>query len=138
MFLCQSENTRSEAKELVSVGKNFTSSQDSKPLLSIKQDAMTGAYKLTYGLVPILPQVFMDCFTHDRFPLHKYIHKCEHVLQVYRELGMISKKEDEDKLLYTGHSLFSFLLPDDFEYYIENGMSPLDTEQGTPQPVKIT
>ena len=148
MFLCQSESTRAEAQELVSVGKNFTSSQDSKPLLSIKQDAMTGAYKLTYGHVQILPQVFMDCFTHERFSMSRYDHKRRHVLEVYRELGMLptnASEEEEEYMLYSGHSLFSFLLPDDFEYFIENGMSPLDVEyvengvtKTKKQPVKIT
>jgi len=137
MFLCQSEATRAEAQELVSVGKNFTSSQDSKPLLSIKQDAMTGAYKLTYGRVPIDKETFMDCFTHERFPAYKYAHKREHILQVYRELGMIQNDDEEDAVFYTGHTLFSFLLPDDFEYYMENNMSPIVVND-KPAPVKVT
>ena len=137
MFLCQSEQTRAEAKELVSVGKNFTSAQDSKPLLSIKQDAMTGAYKLTYGQVPIRKEVFMDCFTHERYPLHKYVDKREHIFKVYKKLGLLpSDASEDDPLMYCGHTLFSFLLPDDFEYYIDNGMSPVKVE-GKAQPICI-
>ena len=144
MFLAQSEETRAESQELVSVGKNFTSSQDSKPMLAIKQDAMTGAYKLTYGRVAIRKDQFMDCFTHERYELELYFHKREHVLGVYRSLGYFPAHlspeqvaEKEDELIYCGHTLFSFLLPDDFEYYIENGMSPLLTSAGKPQPVQI-
>lgn len=153
-FIAQSELTRAESRMLVSVGKNFTSSQDSKPMLAIKQDAMTGAYKLTYGRVPIRKMLFMDCFTHERFTMDMYIEKRAHVLQVYNDLGYfkncktpedISKKEDQ--LLYCGHTLFSFLLPNDFEYYIENNISPYnknnelitnDSIDKKPQPVYIT
>ena len=136
MFLCQSEATRAEARELVSVGKNFTSSQDSKPLLSIKQDAMTGAYKLTYGYVAIRPEIFMDCFTHERYPLHKYVAKREHILKVCKLHG--KTEEEAEQFSYCGHGLFSFLLPDDFEYVIDNGMSPLQTAEKKAQPVWIT
>jgi DNA-directed RNA polymerase II subunit RPB1 len=145
MFMAQSEETRAESQELVSVSKNFTSSQDSKPMLAIKQDAMTGAYKLTYGRVAIPKAQFMDCFTHERFELELYFHKCEHVLKVYRRLGYFAGlntaaeiEAKENELLYCGHTLFSFLLPDDFEYLIYNDMSPLMTAQGKPQPVYIT
>ena len=137
MFLCQSEHTRAEAQELVSVGKNFTSSQDSKPLLSIKQDCMTGAYKLTYGYVPIDKDIFMDCFTHEHFPISKYVQKFEHILKVYKSLGMIQNDKDEYRVMYCGHTLFSFLLPDDFEYYIDNGISPILNDKGKPEPIKI-
>ena len=78
MFLCQSEATRSECSNIVSVGKNFTSSQDSKPMLAIKQDAMTGAYKLTFGYVPIRKEIMMDCLTHEKFPFEDYVHKYNH------------------------------------------------------------
>lgn len=144
MFLAQSEHTRAESSELVSVGKNFTSSQDSKPMLAIKQDAMTGAYKLTYGRVAIRKELFNDCFTHEKFSLDLFFHKRQHVLKVYRKLGTFDDLTDPDeirqlehRLLYCGHTLFSFLLPDDFEYYLDNGMSPIMAENGKPEPVRI-
>lgn len=144
-FFAQSDFTRAESMELVSVGKNFTSSQDSKPMLAIKQDAMTGAYKLTYGRVPVPRETFMDCFTHEKFSMDRYMHKREHVLKTYRHLGWFDGVEDEDKvhrleheLLYCGHTLFSFLLPDDFEYFLDNKMSPVMDADGKPEPVRIT
>ena len=144
-FLAQSDHTRAEASQLVSVGKNFTSSQDSKPMLAIKQDAMTGAYKLTYGRVPIRKSVFMDCFCHEKFSMERYMDKRAHVLKVYQQLGWFddvmdeeTRWEREEELLYSGHSLFSFLLPNDFEYYLENNISPLQGPNGKPQPVFIT
>lgn len=142
MFLAHSEATRAEASELVSVGKNFTSSQDSKPMLAIKQDAMTGAYKLTYGRVPIRKSVFMDCFVHERFSMELYNHKRQHVLKVYERLGWFDGYMDrlarEEELLYCGHTLFSFLLPDDFEYFLDNGISPVKGANNKPEPVKIS
>ena len=186
-FFAQSQATRAECRELVSVGKNFTSSQDSKPMLAIKQDAMTGAYKLTYGRVPVKKSVFMDAFCHPEFSIEKYFHKREHVLKVYEGLGWLSEDrlqstkltelrakaaasdaepaaqgwadmtdEDddvylqiqaelqrlrearEDELVYCGHTMFSFLLPDDFEYYLDNQISPVMNDKGKPEPVHIT
>ena len=168
-FFVQSEATRAEAAELVSVGKNFMSSQDSRPILAIKQDAMTGGYKLTFGRIPVRKCLIMDFFSHERFPFETYAPKRAHIIRMYKQEGLYQfletptykslklevsalegkkrkTKADKEKLevlqkeltqeweacesmsddavLYTGHSFFSFLLPDDFCYMLDNGISP--------------
>jgi DNA-directed RNA polymerase II subunit RPB1 len=136
-FLAQSEETRAEAKFLMSVGNNFTSSQDSKPMLAIKQDAMTGAYKLTYGNVRIRKEIFMDCFTHEKFGVDKFAKKYAHIKRVYQDIGLLSEestKEFEELVMFCGHTMFSFLLPDDFEYHINNNISPIHTYANKPLP----
>ncbi len=171
------------------------SSQDSKPLLVFKQDAMTGGYKLTYGRVKIRKEIFYDCLTNDFFSLQRIESKLNHIVNVYKFTGQydiikneiieerqksinkinkqinyitedlsqiksshkeckdpIEKKllkdkfetlknnknelkhkleepfdiEEETKnaVIFNGHSLFSTLLPDDFEYVCDNGLSP--------------
>jgi DNA-directed RNA polymerase II subunit RPB1 len=172
-FFAQSELTKAEAKHLLSVSKNFMSAQDSRPVLSIKQDAMTGGYKLTYGYVPIRKDVFMDAFSHEKYPMDMYNNKRKHVIAVYKkynlydsfitytntyhhltaklallnridpdELSTEDKKAKqslealleeelvdihyatEEKILYNGKTFFSFLLPNDFNYYLNNGICP--------------
>ena len=128
----QSYESKVECEQILSVKANFMSSQDSKPLLSFKQDAMTGGYKLTFGYVKIPKYVFFDCLM--IFPDMDVMEKMEHIKEVHKWKGLTKKEMErlkkekpelteteleelaEDNLLYTGHSLFSFLLPNDFEY----------------------
>jgi intein/homing endonuclease len=144
----QSYEAKVECEQILSVKANFMSSQDSKPLLSFKQDAMTGGYKLTFGYVKIPKYVFFDCLM--IFPDMDIMEKIDHIKEVHRWKGLTQKEMDklskenpdmnkeeleqtaEDNLLYTGHSLFSFLLPNDFEYNCQNKICPLGN------PIEIT
>lgn len=144
----QSYETKVECEQILSVKANFMSSQDSKPLLSFKQDAMTGGYKLTYGFVKIPKYVFFDCIM--IFPNIDIEKELEHIKQVHKWKGLTDKEinklkikypnmslEDieqlaEDNLLFTGHSLFSLLLPNDFEYFCNNKICPLGN------PIEVT
>jgi len=137
----QSYEAKIECEQILSVKANFMSSQDSKPLLSFKQDAMTGGYKLTFGYVKIPKSVFFDCLM--IFPDMDVMEKIDHIKEVHKWKGLTQKEIDkltkenpnmnkeeieqtaEDNLLYTGHSLFSFLLPNDFEYHCQNKICPL-------------
>lgn len=137
----QSYEAKVECEQILSVKANFMSSQDSKPLLSFKQDAMTGGYKLTFGYVKIPKYVFFDCLM--IFPDMDIMEKIDHIKEVHKWKGLTQKEMDklskenpdmtkeeleqtaEDNLLYTGHSLFSFLLPNDFEYNCQNKICPL-------------
>ena len=141
-FACQSDLTRAECKEIISVQENFISCQDSKPMLSLKQDGMTGGYKLTYGIRKIPKEVFFDNMTTEYFDMSYIYHKINHIKNVYKFLGIYDEikkhllsidnniynddleQKIEEELVYTGHSLFSMLLPDDFEYFCDNGISP--------------
>jgi len=137
------------------------SSQDSKPLLAIKQDAMTGGYVLTYGYVHIPKYVLYDCLSEEIYNCKFVDDKINHIINVYKWKGIydsiknkiiednqikinkllqfemsdsIKKQIDDLKIdidqqtynyiIFNGHSLFSFLLPDDFEYTCQNNLSP--------------
>ena len=131
MFLPQSYTTIAECKEIVSTKANFTSAQDSKPLLAIKQDAMTGGYILTLKQLHIDKNVFQNVLSLPYFPIEWIIEKTQHIYNVFEKLGMI-KDDNFDELYYTGHTLFSFLLPNDFEYECDNqtGNKPVLIHQG--------
>ncbi len=138
LFLAQSYSTIAECKEIVSTKANFISPQDSKPMISIKQDGMSGAFVLTKGYVPIAKDVFMDCLSMPHFSIEWILEKTYHIRQVLEAYRYIEREnEDEfDNLYYTGHILFSFLLPNDFEYYCDNtneikiGSKPVLIRQG--------
>jgi len=177
-FISHSEHSRAECATILNTVDNFMSSKDSKPLLAIKQDAMTGGYKLTYGYVAIPKHTFMDCLVLDKMagkrkPENEFLswdmeyisNKIDHIIKVYKwsgewdkiksklstdinnnikkleykiegsdDIEFINQIKDEindlnsiniedytyDYVLYNGHSLFSFLLPDDFEYTCQN------------------
>jgi DNA-directed RNA polymerase III subunit RPC1 len=192
MHVPQSQEARAECIEILSTTVNFTSGQDSKPMISIKQDGMTGSYLLTYGVVKISKHTFYDCCctvegsgirhttnsceaTLEEWSCDKISNKMKHIKSVHiwllkkqqtqikdsyntkleelkqlklKYLGLASKQDDYNNLkkevkilyesimdekeyeriaeekLYTGHGLFSMLLPDDFEFYCDNKKSP--------------
>ena len=65
VFPPQNEQTRVECEEILSTTANFLSGQNAKPMLSIKQDGMTGGFKMTYGRVKIPKHIFYDCIIFD-------------------------------------------------------------------------
>ena len=193
-----------EASTILSTSSNFLSSQDSKPLIGLKQDGMTGGYLLTYGIQPIDKSLFMEILTTKYYSFEYIENKINHIKKVHKWKGLTEEKINEirkkfliqckeeqitimdevnknipilldlkkkfkntsdleekrkvkeehdiilnknkslrerwntlendfeqlleeeasDTLLYTGHSLFSFLLKDDFEYFNDNKASP--------------
>lgn len=188
VWMPQSYETLAELMEICSTEANFTTSQHSRPIIAMKQDAMTGGYLLTYGDVKIDKATFFDCLMclEDFDVMAKY----DHIRDVYRwkgieqeiqnklieerktlitkqstltetKISLISKfkkakdsdKNDlknkisnintklkdidtrlsllidenfevtlEEELMFNGRTLFSFLLPDDFEYTFQNNM----------------
>jgi len=200
MWLPQTELGKAECATILSTSSNFLSSQDSKPLIGLKQDGMTGGYLLTYGYQKIEKYIFMEVLTTEYFELSHIFEKIDHIKLVHKKEGMLDKKineiknknsdniskitnkiislketqkklktqhsksfgdqkialkdkfdnykeqiqnlekeienlkysnteqniteQAEDELLYTGHSLFSFLLKNDFEYSCKNDISP--------------
>jgi DNA-directed RNA polymerase II subunit RPB1 len=159
IFVPQNEQTRIECEEIVSTEANFLSGQSSTPMLSIKQDGMTGGLILTLGRVKIPKHIFNDCISFEGWDINFIISKMNHIKLVHKKIGLFDKeleickknypnlplkeveKMAEENLLYTGHSLFSMLLPNDFEYFCnnftgddENSVSIL----GVNEPVYIT
>ncbi len=151
LWLPQTEKSRAEAATILNTVDNFMSSQDSKPLLALKQDAMTGGYVLTDGYVMIKKHIFFECISHENLSIHRITKKLEHIKDVYIKTGTYDRiknmlleknknkidkntnklkklKEEnenlkiipEDNILYNGHTLFSIILPDDFEYFASN------------------
>ena len=190
------EKSAAEHAEILSVEANFTSGQHSRPIIAMKQDAMTGGYLLTFGDVVIDKATFFDCIALEHFDFD-IMEKYDHILEVYRWKGIYkkeeqklqqeikslfekaaelvkknkkyieefnslktsSKKEDrlrrdtikrinesiklkhkdikddieykkqnfdvivEERLMFSGRSLFSYLLPNNFEYTFKNDMS---------------
>ena len=182
IWACQGEMSLAEHTELLSVEANFTTGQHSRPLIAMKQDAMTGGYLLTYGDVKIDKATFFDCISIDYFDFD-IMKKYDHILNVYKWKGIYKLEEKkldeeicviedkleeykkklenldasnekfdyfssfyksrieeldkdidekvknfdvlvEERLMFSGRSLFSFLLPDNFEYSFKNDMSP--------------
>ena len=213
LWIPQNEHSKAECATILSTASNFLSSQDSKPLIGLKQDGMTGGYLLTYGYQQIDKAIFMEILTTDYFEMEWIFTKIDHLHKVFKhtlvpgttksfldtkieqlnvklnafknklenkieynkqyvintkekiskaptkELKEEYKKDLEsnvehkqnlkdtlrttklllkckksilekakEELLYTGHSLFSFLLPNDFEYYCKNNISPDGTQ----------
>jgi len=122
MFLAQSYTTIAECQHIVSTKSNFTSPQDCKPMLAIKQDAMTGGFILTRKRLPIAKNVFQNILTMPFFKINDILKKTNHIRTVLELYEVIPKGDDDafDQLYFTGHTLFSFLLPDDFEYVCDN------------------
>lgn len=169
----QTEKSRAEAATILNTVDNFMSSQDSKPLLALKQDAMTGGYILTDGYVKIPKHIFFECISHENFSMNFISKKLDHIKDIYIRTGtydrikqMLSDKNKpiieknttllkkikeqhssstgekrkelaskfkalkdeneklknipEEDILYNGHTLFSVILPDDFEYFASN------------------
>lgn len=199
------EKSAAEHSEILSVEANFTSGQHSRPIIAMKQDAMTGGYLLTFGDVVIDKATFFDCIALEHFDFD-IMEKYDHILEVYRWKGIYKQeekkleteletltqkavdlvkknkkyieefnsikpssnkkdrlrketikrinedikrkhkeiKEDiqhkkqnfdvivEERLMFSGRSLFSYLLPNNFEYTFYNDMSP------DGKPVEIT
>lgn len=191
IWVPQSEQSKAEHLEILSAESNFTSGQHSRPIIAMKQDAMTGGYLLTYGDVNIPKYTFFDCISLEHFDFD-IMEKYEHIKKVYQWKGIdkeveqfvqnkiknleqkladikqrnkkyvndfknASSKQDKDrfrrlhectkekfqntkkeienmkenfdqlveeKLMFNGRSLFSFLLPSDFEYTYKNDISP--------------
>lgn len=206
IWVPQSEHSKAECATILSTSANFLSTQDSKPLIGLKQDGMTGGYLLTYGKQPIDKAIFMEILTTEYFEMYNIFEKFDHIKLVHKREGLIDKKiieikdkistltaklekqlnynknlqkqikekhtaasskdqkiilkkdfenckqtienlksqidetntllnneeeiyqKAEDELLYTGHSLFSFLLQNDLEYTCDNNISPDNTK----------
>jgi hypothetical protein len=199
------EKSAAEHAEILSVEANFTSGQHSRPIIAMKQDAMTGGYLLTFGDVVIDKATFFDCIALEHFDLD-IMEKYYHILDVYHWKGIYKEEEQklrteidklhekasdmikrnkkyieefntlktsgkkadrerretikrmnesikvkhkeikedienkkknfdvivEERLMFSGRSLFSYLLPNNFEYTFKNDMSP------DGKPVQIT
>lgn len=110
-----SEMSRAELELLSTPDANFIGIQSSKPIVSIVQDSLLGSYLMTKTNDPIEREEFLQiCMKLDDdsifFDLNR---KLDIIKDVY-------KKFDKNIPLYSGKSLFSLLLPEDFIYRVKN------------------
>lgn len=106
-----SETTRTELEYLSTPEANFIDTQASKPIMSIVQDCLLGAFLLTKTNDPIPKHTFQNIFM--KLENVDYFSKLSHVQKTYKKLGVSIP-------LYSGKTLFSFLLPSDFNYTSKN------------------
>lgn len=93
LWLPQSEQSKAECSTILSATSNFLSSQDSKPLIGLKQDGMTGGYLLTYGIQHIEKDLFMEILTTHYFDLSFIFSKLEHIKKVHKHTQVYGSTE---------------------------------------------
>lgn len=107
---------RSELEHIASVEGNYLSSQASTSYISIVQDGVLGTYLMTKYKNVLDKCVWMNLINAlSTFSFEKLNHKIKHIRKIYIENGY-----DPDKHLYTTKTVFSFMLPDDFDYTKKN------------------
>ena len=94
IFVPQSEQSMAEHSEILSVEANFTTGQHSRPIIAMKQDAMTGGYILTYGDVKIDKATFFDCLSLEYFDFD-IMEKYNHILNVYKWKGVYETERNK-------------------------------------------
>lgn len=115
LHMSSSEMSRTELELLSTPAENFVGIQSSKPTISIVQDALLGSYLMTKTNDPIDREDFYQiCMKLKNFDFEWFDTKLKRIEQVYKTMS-------KDIPLYSGKSLFSLLLPDDFIYHEKNG-----------------
>lgn len=107
---------RAEMESLADVEGVFLSSQASTCNISIVQDGVLGTYIMTKRWLQIPKHIFDQLINHlYTFSFERYNSKLKHIKRVYAELDY-----PLEEYLYTGKTIFSFMLPDDFNYHKKN------------------
>jgi DNA-directed RNA polymerase II subunit RPB1 len=99
-----------EVQSLMGVNKMIVSSQASKPIMGVIQDALLGSYLMTKPNVNIPRHQFMDCVYSAG---EEYINRMP---------GLLKQAEKHYKNVFCGRVLFSILLPIDFQYNARNNI----------------
>ncbi len=107
---------RAELETIASVEGNYLSSQASTTYISIVQDGVLGTYLMTKYKKILRKDVFMQLVNSlATFSFERYNHKVQHIKKIYLE-----NNYDLDEHYYTTKTIFSFMLPDDFDYDKKN------------------
>ena len=112
----QSLESQAELKLLSAAQWNLISPQNSKPNMTIVQDSLLGAYRMTLGFQRITKSQFFNIVWKLNI-LEDELDRVKHIGQILKEKG---KKLD----CFTGKGLISMFLPKDFFYERENGADP--------------
>lgn len=103
---------RAELETIASAEGVYLSAQASTTNISIVQDGVLGTYIMTKRWMKLPLHIFNQLINvMSTFSFEKYNHKMAHIKSVYTELGY-----DLNTHFYTGKTVFSFMLPDDFNY----------------------
>jgi DNA-directed RNA polymerase II subunit RPB1 len=121
IFVPQSETTKAELQILAATQHNMIGTQSSNSVITIVQDALLSSYLMTRNTEPIdkgsFFQLIMKCdsslnvsggFSYDHIQ-----HKLDMADRVFKKFG-------KNHPLMCGKTLFSMLLPDDFNYTSQN------------------
>jgi DNA-directed RNA polymerase beta' subunit len=107
---------RAELEMIASVEGNYLSSQASTSYISIVQDGVLGMYLMTKYKERLSRETFIQFINAlATFSFEKWNHKIAHITRVYKENGY-----DLEEHFYTTKTIFSFMLPDDFDYNKRN------------------
>ena len=109
MHIPQDYGAVTEVQQLMGVDKMIVSSQANRPIMGVIQDALLGAYLLTFSDTTIPRHQFMDCVYSAG---EEYVSNLANVLHRAKEFY-------NDP--FNGRVLFSVLLPQDFHFTCKNG-----------------
>lgn len=104
----QSEESRAEAEQLSQSKKMILSSQSNQVMISIVQDSLLSAYKMTCKVHRVPKHLFMNIFMS--------IDRCEY--DFHHRLDEIRKARCEPNR-YTSPMFISFILPKDFHFSLD-------------------
>lgn len=115
IFLPQELDSRAELESLASVKRNIMTSQSTKNVICITQDALLGAYLLTKDDTPMSRERFFDiCMKGDGWTPKRIMDSLDRVKRVAEQEGY------KDFPIYCGKSLFSIMLPNTLTYSKKN------------------
>lgn len=117
LHTASSEMSRAELELISCSENNMIGTQASKPVISIVQDALLGAYLMTKNKSEDIgkAQFFHICMKIDAntMTVNDILSKLDHIQSIYSSKQL-------DIPLYSGYSLISLLLPDNFVYTSKN------------------
>lgn len=121
----QSEDSKCEIQNLIALGENIVTEQSSIPTIKICQDAVTAGILLTQEYIQIDKDLFFNCcmeIQNDRLDILKRLDQIDEEFKKYWNLNPDKYKKLPPNFnnKFSGHSLFSLLLPDDLEYSESN------------------
>ena len=106
-----------ELKYLSASKHNLINGAASKPFMAIVQDGLLGSYRMTLGFPKIRKDQLFQIAMRLNLSPQDTLAKLEHIKSVYR-LKKIRQS------VYTGKSIISLMLPNDFSYSRRTGADP--------------
>jgi DNA-directed RNA polymerase II subunit RPB1 len=114
IFLAQDMDARAELMNLFTTKHNIMTSQSTKNVICITQDALLGSFLLTNTDDDLGQAKFFDlCMKGDGWSTSFILKRIEHIRRIRDENGYTFP-------LYCGKSIFSMMLPDNLNYVKKN------------------